>query len=89
MKDSMIAVRMENDYKEKLKEDAMRLGISMSEMNRRIVENYYNNNREVKISINLYEKICVLMTEIQRVKYDNPEIDIQNVERKAELLWKL
>lgn len=89
MKDSMIAVRMENDYKEKLKEDAMRLGISMSEMNRRIVENYYNNNREVKIPINLYEKICVLMTEIQRVKYDNPEIDIQNVERKAELLWKL
>ena len=79
MKESLITFRDTNGMKEQLVKEANVKKITVSEVIRRKLDNYQDENTEIRRGKNWGMKVCNLMTEIQKLKIDYPEIDIEKI----------
>lgn len=88
MKECTIICRVTNEQKTELEKEAKNFNYSLSEL----IRQKLNNNIKSENALNKVDyafNICLLMTEIQQLKFQNPEINIENIEKGAEKLWDL
>lgn len=89
MKDELITFRVSAQEKEKIKEYVKIENISISKLFRKLVKNYngMNNSMNKNMTMNP-EVICNLLTDIQKLKQDNPDIDLGELEGGIDRLWQ-
>lgn len=87
MKKTVLNIRIEENLKNKMMEQANEQGLTLSEMNRKIIKDYL----EVKSSKNIVDctKMCDLATEVQKLKISNPNIDTEKIEEALVKAWLL
>lgn len=85
MKETTIVCRLKATEKEILETEAKRQKITLSQLIRHRVMNEEISPQD---NMKLTETLCNLMTEVRKLRENNPDINIDGVEKEAEKLWR-
>ena len=90
MKNELITFRVTTHEKEIIKEEAQLQNISVSNLFRRMLKNYHSSNNTIEENAKVTpEVICNLLTNIQKLRQENPDIDLDKLEERVAKLWQL
>ncbi len=85
MKETVITIRTTNEDKERLEYEAKKNNMTLSQLMRNKIDNSSNSNSIMDIS----GQLCILMTSIQELLAENPDINLENINEEASKLWQL
>lgn len=89
MKEATIICRLTSKEKQQLILKAKEENVTVSQLIRsKINSDILSDNVSRENSFRRSRELCMLMTEIQRLKREYPEIDIEQIEREAARLWQ-
>ena len=87
LKDNNIICRVKEQEKRMVEEEAKKRNLSISQLIRLMINDYIINNNSLGNSSMIPKNICNLHTEIQRLRNEYPNLDLDELERRAEKLW--
>jgi len=87
VKKTILNIRIEEDLKNKIMEEANEQGLTLSEMNRKMIKDYLEDKSKKKFVD--CTKMCDLATEVQKLKINNPNVDTEEIEEALVKAWLL
>ena len=87
MLEKKVTVRMNDQEKSQLENSARMARMDLSKYIRQLI---FSDRPEVKTALpeNFADNLCMLMSELEKLRIENPDVDTQEIERRAHILWQ-